>query len=302
MKHEVLNSIETLDIINDYWFIRTDGGKHFDTFFENDFIGIGWNEISVSDLSKTEIEVKNKIAKNRGLDLKITSDKTKATDIYHKILRLQSLKRNDVIIIPSENSRKLAFGLIDDDFIFEDIKGSHDCEYEKRRRVKWVVEPVSFDSLDDVFYKIRKSRHSISNINDYADHVDSVMYSIYKKKDASHFVVNVKSTGQINWLELANVLKDMHELMSKINSAFSLGENIEDSSIQISIQSPGLFNLRQKGIALVLLATTLGASSCVEVKGNLSDKEKIKLEQFEKDNQEKIKNINSKLRNMDVDL
>lgn len=300
---KITESIDILDASSNYWFVRTDGGQYFSSFFQHNFIGIGWNEITLADLKRPESEVKSKIARIYKKDLKIRSDRAKITDIYNKIIRFSKLRRNDVIVIPSENSEFLSFGIINDDALFEVGQAHFDCPYLKRRKVKWInEEPVSFSSVDDAFYKIRKSRHAISIIDEYADFVDSAMYNVYKKEDASHFVVNVRKSGEINWLELGQTLVEMHSLLSEINKTFELKEDIENSSIQIALQSPGLFNLRQKGIALILLATALGASSCSQVKSNLNDTDKHKLNQLERVNRNKIDSIKEKLDAMQVRL
>jgi restriction system protein len=302
MNSPALQGLELLKTNVSYWFIRTEGGQHFDSFYESDFIAIGWDEITLADLNKTDVEIKSKIARIFKLDSKIRADKTKITDIYNKVLRFSKLKKDDVVIIPSENSRQLAFGIVQDDGIYEKaFQDKDECQFLKRRKVQW-IELRDFEKLDDVFYKIRKSRHAISNVSDYAEHIDSEMYSVYKKDDTSHFVVRVSQTERVNWLDLATTLINMHDLMSEINDDFHLQEDVANSSITIAIQSPGLFNLAQKGVALVLLATMLGATSCSEVKGNLSVSERKKLEVIEAKRASELSKLRSKLDTMGVKL
>lgn len=303
MNEDILKSIDILSIECDYWFVRTDGGDYFNTFFENKFIGINWNEISFSDLNNPPVETKSKISQIYKLNESSRKGKSKATEIYNKLMRFKNLKKDDVIVIPSENSNHLAFGVIADNKAYEDLEESMNCPYIKRRKVKWMTaSPKPFSEVDNIFYKIRKSRHSISNVNEYADYIDSEMYNIYKKSDKSHFVINVNQQGAINWHELASVLLEMHELMSEVNKVFELNENVKDGSIQITLQSPGLFNLGQKGISLILLATALGASSCGKVKGNLSEEHKTKLEKFEKDNSQRLDTLQQRLDTLVVHL
>jgi restriction system protein len=303
MLNGILKSIEVLNPRSDYWFVRTDSGKYFNAFFDHSFVGIGWNVITLADLEKPESEVKSKIYRTKKLDQKVIQDKKKATDIYNKLTRFKHLRKDDVIVIPSENSNYLAFGLIDDEYIYEDNNENFDCPYVKRRKIKWISNaPKPFESVDDIFYKIRKSRHAISNINEYADHVDSAMYSVFKKEDKSHFVINVKKRDDINWPKLASTLMEMHDLVVEINNVFELKEEVNNGVIKIAIQSRGLFNLGHQGIALILLATALDATSCNDVKGNLNTEEKAKLEQFQQNNLHKLDSIKTKLSDMEVDL
>lgn len=303
MKEKIIEAIDVIEVRSDYWFIRTDGGQYFNTFFENGFIGIGWNDILLRDLRNPINEVKSKIARTNELDLTTKAGRSKTTDIYNKITRFNELRKNDVVVIPSENSSYICFGLIDDDALYEDAEESHNCPYVKRRRVKWLSsEPKAFELLDSIFYKIRKSRHAISNINEYADYIDSEMYGVYQKNDKSHFVINVNQTGEINWYKLATTLVEMHRLMSDINDYFELQEDVDDGSIQISLQSPGLFNLGHRGIALVLLATLLGASSCERVRGNLSPNENQRIDAFQEQNAPRLDSLKTDLEEMDVNL
>lgn len=45
---KLLNSIgvDVYDEDRNYWFIRTQGGLHYNEFYNNDFVGIEWDEIS----------------------------------------------------------------------------------------------------------------------------------------------------------------------------------------------------------------------------------------------------------------
>jgi|GEM_PF-4710568 hypothetical protein len=37
----------------EYWFVRTDSGTYYDTFKENNFIALGWNNITVRDIKES---------------------------------------------------------------------------------------------------------------------------------------------------------------------------------------------------------------------------------------------------------
>lgn len=303
MKQEILASIDVLPENAHYWFVRTDGGQYFDSYFKNKFIGIGWNEITLSDLEKPSDWVKEKIFRTQKLDPKKKKDKTRVSDIYNKLVRFKNLQKNDVVVIPSEGSAYLGFGIIADDVPYEEHSENFECPYKKRHKIQWIVDyPKRFDSVDDVFYKIRKSRHSISNVDLYASQIDSAMYSVYKKNDTGHFVVNVGSSEQINWLLLAEVLKDMYFLMEEINLAFGLNEQIDGGTIQIALQSPGFFNLGQKGFSIVLLAAILGSASCSSVEENLSNLQKKKFNDFGQKNREAINKTIDSLNQLQVRL
>lgn len=300
-KNIALNSIQEVSTVMDYWFVRTDSGDHFDTFLENSFIGIGWNEISLHDLKhQAEAEVKFKIARITGADPATKVGKQKNTDVYNKLVKFNNLQKGDIVVIPSEGSHLLAFGQIVDDKAYTEREGANGCEYKKRRKVKWLTSAISIDRLDPIFYKVRKARHSISNINHYDYYIDSILYDIYQKNNNSHFVIRVNTTDEINLLKLSEVLKGLHEIMSIVNNDFQLGENIDTGSIRINLQSPGLFNIKQAGISLLLAASLLGSSSCNM--NNQPQNTKNQLEQTYNQHKNAIDSVRNNMRDMDIDL
>src|SRR5438093_61418 len=114
------NGLQILPQGNDYWFVRTDGGKYFDTFLENSFIAIGCNPITLDDLNnKTSLAVKKKIARAENFDLDDRYQATEATKIYNKILHFRDLKKNDVIVMPSEGSASFSFGVVSTEKCYE---------------------------------------------------------------------------------------------------------------------------------------------------------------------------------------
>jgi len=137
----LLENVKNIESHRGYWFVRTDSGKNFETFVKNSFIGIGWNGITLEDLRDASLkaaEVKRKIAKRYNIDIDKSSGKGKTTAIYTKLLRFKEFKKGDLIIIPSSNSKLYAFGIIQDNSIYNDIDQTHNCSYYKRRKVEWL--------------------------------------------------------------------------------------------------------------------------------------------------------------------
>lgn len=296
-----LAGLEVLPQENDYWFMRTEGGKYFETFYQHGFIAIGWNEISLRELSNTPADVKSKIAAEFDLNLDDRYQKSGVTEIYNKMIRFRELRKFDIIVMPSYGSSEMAFGIVASDRTYEVDAGTQDCEYQKRRKVNW-VKRVDFSELDNVFYKIRRPQHAISNINDYMEYIDSVMYDVYQKDDYSHFIVRVKLEENINLKTLATVLQDMHDIMGLVNEAFGLHEDIDDSYIQIALQSPGFFNLKQRGVSLILLALVLGSQSCEQTAANLSRQDRTRVQTFKAQNQQQLDTLHQKLDTLNVHL
>lgn len=254
---ELVNEIQ---LTNDYWFVRTDSGAHFETFYKNSFVGINWNYVTVEDLKKRSVEdLKNRIIKREDLNPDDPYDKGKATAIYNKLLRFSELKKGDRIIIPSTGSEYLAFGVISDKAIYVDEKQSFQCEYYKRRKVKW-FRLEKFEDLDPTVYKIRMSRHAISSINEHAWFIDRIMDSVFTKEGNSHLVLDIQKKGNINLKHLNTMVTEIEKLMQKANDYFELGEDISESYIKLNLQSPGKIEIiLKKGFSLIILAAVIAS-------------------------------------------
>lgn len=131
---EILSQVDKVKSDSNYWFVRTDYGRYFNEFFENRYIAIGWDFLSLFELQNRDEEyVRAKIIKEEKIDNSI-GGKKKVSTIYNKIGTFLSLKKDDVVIIPSKNSDELAFGRIVDEHAFEDGNAK---EFRKRRKVEW---------------------------------------------------------------------------------------------------------------------------------------------------------------------
>lgn len=302
---DLVNHVNEMNIEKGYWFVRTDSGIYFDTFVKNNFIGIGWNQITIEDIThstKAGNEVKSKIAATENIDIELSKGKGKATSIFNKLMRFNSLKKGDLVIIPSRNSSRYAFGVIQDSNIFSDIDNSHNCEYYKRKSVKWLsVEHV--DKLDPIFYQIKITRHAISDIRKYANYIDNVTNSLYFKAGFGHFVLDIKTQKGINVITLIELVKSIQSLSEIINNTYDLNEDIDQNSIKLNLQSPGLIEFKLPiGKTLTILAAVLIMASCDNPDNvNISQPDKENLTELMDVHQETIEKIAVTLDELEVD-
>lgn len=261
--------IDKINTERGYWFVRTDSGDNFDAFYKNSFVGIGWNEITERDLELPAYDVKKKIARIYKINDETKRGKIQVTGIYNKIIKFRELKKNDVVVIPSRSSSRLAFGIVKDDKLHFDHKPVDGCDYIKRRSIKW-LKVVHISALDNIFYKIIPSRHSISSIKKYENYIDNVTNTLYEKEGYVHFVLNVRKEGDIDLQVLLSLMASIQTLSDKIENHFQLNES-DKLSIRLNIQSPGKIELKKKiGIAIVVLGMMF--ASCTGAGGNLDGK------------------------------
>ncbi len=300
------NLIDRISIIEPerkYFFVRTDSGLNFEEFYTKGFIGIGWNFITLSDLTKlSPIQIKSKIGKNLtdDIDLETSKGKSKATGIYTKLIRFKSLKKGDFIVIPSAGSSRLAFGVIQDHKIYIQNKNLGKCSYYKRRKVKW-LEVKNQSELDPIFYRIKTSRHSISDVSKYGDYIDFVTNTLYIKDDKAHFVFDIKTTDEINVTLLLNLMESIQTITSGLNEHFNLGENINDNTVRLNLQSPGKVTFKLGVKIAAVFAAILSLHTCAPNSVNLPDNEKAAILGIAPTYKNELDSLESTMKDLKID-
>lgn len=256
---EILSLVDNVKSDSNYWFVRTDYGRYFNEFVENRYIAIGWDFLSLFELQNRDEEyVRAKIIKEEKIDDSTFGGKIKVSTIYNKIGTFLSLKKDDVVIIPSKNSDKLAFGRIVDEHAFEDGSAK---EFRKRRKVEWFALKNMHD-LNPIFFKVKSNQHTISNITNYAPHIDRVMGVLFQKSDKTHYVLNIESTDDIKYDDLEILMRNIKTLIGCINDKFGFNDNLDEFYVKISLQSKGSLELIKTGKALIILAFIFSLTSC----------------------------------------
>lgn len=233
-----LSRVPIISKERDYWFVRTDGGQYFDTFYENNFIGIGWNEILLEDIVKKDpFEVHKKISKLYSYNSD-SSGKRAATSVYNKLIRFNNLQEGDVVVIPDAGSANWAFGTIQAQRPYIDNDRTGNCDFAKRRKILW-EKKEHFNLLDPIFNQIKRNQHSISSINNYASYIDIVTNSLYYKGDSGHLVLSFRTQDEINAKEFFEFGNAVIKVLEAIEKEYNFGEKIEETTLKLYLQSPG---------------------------------------------------------------
>lgn len=295
---QILDKVEEFSNERNYWFVRTDYGKHFDEYYNGGYIGIGWGYITLKDFKTLPAsEIKNLIAKKENLDPENSREKSKITAIYNKIERFSKLRKGDIIVVPSRKSKRLAFGEIIDESIFESINSEDEDLYTKRRKVKWIENKGIFE-LDPNLFRLRINQHSISEISSFAPYIDKIVGSLFKKNDKTHYVLTIEKQDDINFRTLSSLLENIEDILKDINKSLSFNENEEEFFVKMNLQSPGTIEIIKTGGSLAIMAYLLFLTSCGKSHNDISDKDLRPV--FEK-NEEKLHNTVSQLDTLEID-
>ena len=296
---ELVKKVSEISKDTQYWFVRTNDGEYFQYFVDGNYIGIGWNPITMEDLqTKSEFEVKGKIAIIENVNTGTTEGKRKVSDVYNKIVRFKDLRKGDIVIIPSRGSSRFAFGEVADAYVYIE-NNDKDCPFYKRRKINWITVENTH-RLDPMFYQVKNSRHTISNVDAYANYIDNVIRYLYIKDDNAHFILDFLSHDGVNIDSLIDLLTGIKDLMSELNVKFQLGEDIGQSEIRLNLQSPGSVEIKlPSGKTLILLAATLAISACGADEVNIEDK--AELEVLVQENPDSLQKIHNAFDSMQAD-
>lgn len=292
---EIIDRVDNVNSRSDYWFIRTDHGRLFDDFYEGGYVAIGWDYITQSDLRKQDFDkIRRNLAINENIDLSTTSGKGQATAIYNKLQNFINLKKDDIVIVPSRNSDRLAFGRIIDESSYDEVNAK---SFIKRRRVHW-LKIRQMQDLNPIFYQVKSNHHTISTVNGYSKFIDREIGNLFKKGENTHYVLNVLKEDDINFNELKSLIDNIDALLININSTLGFDENYDNFYVKINLQSKGSLELIKKGKSLAILAYLLFLSSC----GNLDNETDNNIRILIKENRELLEDTKADIDTLKVNI
>ncbi|MFB4164789.1 hypothetical protein ACE1TI_13405 [Alteribacillus sp. JSM 102045] len=237
---EIIKELPKVDSNINYWLVRTNGGEYYEEFVNENFIGIGWNKITRERI-KDNISIEDLVRENY-------KKESRPRYVETQILRfIEGIKKGDVVLVPSKNSRYLHCGyVISDDYYEADLPINDEsafeqlfeleeegiCPYRKRKWVKW-IKPLSKDQLDPKLYLLVYSHHTITSANDYKDLINRAMFDMYIQDEKCYATFQIERAENIEARSLVTFLNSLIEV-NKIKSGK------DDLEIKISVQSPGL--------------------------------------------------------------
>ncbi|MBT30742.1 MAG: hypothetical protein CMO01_13870 [Thalassobius sp.] len=292
---EIIQRIEEVNISSNYWFFRTDHGELFDDFYEGGYIAIGWDYITQNDLRNRDAEsIKSRIAAREEFDLDTNKGKGQATAAYNKLQHFINLEKEDIVIIPSRNSDKLAFGRILDEGMYDEVGAK---SFIKRRKIQWIKVREIHD-LNPIFYQVKSNQHTISSVNSYSKFIDREIGNLFKKGENTHYVLNIEKEADISFNELKSFIDNIDSLLININESLRFDENFDEFFVKVNLQSKGSLELIKKGKSLAVLAYLLFLSSC----GSLDNERDDKIRNIIQENRKLLENTKSDIDSLRVNI
>lgn len=267
----ILEDIQIIPNSKKYWLIRTQSGILFDTFLENDFVGLDHREVSLRNLAGLrKIFTDN----NKFLDgirdvvndyytdkqrNEINIQSRRISLIANQIYKFyQNVKKGDVVIIPSYSSAKVAFGIIKENNIAEfsesEIRKFDYTTQFLNKRVDWIAD-FNRTSLDSNIFKMFTSHQAINNVSKYADVIERSLKDFFILDNEAHLIINVQKNDDIKAKDLFGLGYSFLEIFDSISKELGiLDVSSDDLEVKVNVNSPGTIDLKSRIKKTTLLA------------------------------------------------
>lgn len=232
-----LNFFEFVPESRKYWFLRTQGGAFYDEFASKGYVAIGWTKIEDPKrlLSMKRADAISSISE-------LYPNEKRPGKIYNQLNRFyKNMRVDDVVMIPSDSSSKIRFGIIKSEPYTISKDQIDNCPHLMRRTVEW-VKTVDRDRLDPQLYRMTRPQNTISDASEYAPYIDRTIGSLFVKGNKAHMVIPIKTKEDISAVDLYDFMDLIFKTIPIVNEADILETKYsrEDLDIKLNLQSPGL--------------------------------------------------------------
>lgn len=246
-----IEDVRIVDADRNYWFIRTYGGETYKDFLENNYVGIGLNNVpyqliqNAGNRKDTDaiMQLKNFIEKNTEYDGGV------ATRWANQLINFQhQVKRGDLVIIPEKNSNFYNIGVVESDVYVTDDNRTfyHNDKYEKfpdkRRNVTW-KRYLTKEQIKRDLKGISSSHQALIKVNKYADSLEAYISNIYIKENKAYLTLRVGQEEDINAFAFRNFLNGLTYFYEEFCKEKGYKNN-EELYIKIKVQSKGKLALK----------------------------------------------------------
>lgn len=160
-----------------YWIMHMGQSNKFaQTGYENNFIGVGWNELN-KDLTDFQNLNRKDFADNINPAIKKAyKDKSASVrgSIIGQLFRFSNLMRiGDVVLVPYAQEGKVYTGVVDSDYFYLP-EPDKVCRFRHRRKVAW-GDATNVSDISNGLRKILGYRQTILNASKYSQEIDGLL-------------------------------------------------------------------------------------------------------------------------------
>lgn len=280
-------SILEFDKNLNFWIVRAEGGKYFDDFLDDQYIGIRYNHVTINDINSiskdkdlVSVEDIKEIYRRAYSDSNILDKSQKQKLTVHSMqtfLFAFEMKIGDVVLVPSKDSKEFALGVINStpydekiNYIEERIKNASPnglnfkpSNYIKRRHVHWISKLKKQELPSDISW-VLSTHYAIINATSHKKQLMPLVSPIFKYDDKYYCRVFSEKGGELT-------LNDWSKITSEIS------EDIKNNiTMDAEIHSPGFLDFVSSNWNYISnFLCTLGLASIAKAfigKKNLKEK------------------------------
>lgn len=245
-----------------YWLIRTQGGSYYESFRENNFIAINYDEIKLSEIAKIKKNAKDEIEAITGI-----KDMVGRTykDLQNGLIASQlhkfvyEVKKDDVVIILGYSSGEVSFGTVKQTPLLEVSQRelvATGCPYEKRKGIRW-KQSQSRISLDPYLYKMLQAHQVINDISHYGDIIERTLGNFYVKNGEGNLILDVLTPSKINARDLFSTGHFLLEYSQDFFNAYGIALDVNEVQVKINVNSKGKIHFKAPNASTVWLIALL---------------------------------------------
>ena len=293
-----------------YWMVRTNAGAYFDLFVKNDYVALSRNDIPYKLLYDAKQQYRDKaniVIKKVKETIKESSTINKSgyderslslavSQVYKFVYEVQ---KNDIVIIPSENSDEICIGVFTEDHLADSRQTNENFVYI--RKVRWVKQ-LEKRNFDPFFYKLFTSHHAICDVSPYQEYIERCIRSQFIINDESHYVIALTSE-KIKARYLFKFGDLMLELFEDYIKSETLAFDINSIDISINLNSPGRIDFKSNvkiGALLMLFIPTI-LTGCTTAEGHQENAEIYNsISNFRNSHSERINELDSLINSLQV--
>lgn len=282
--NEVITNLPMVPSSQNFWLNRTNDGAYYENFVLNNFVGLEFNDVSLSELDK----IKNQTRLNNGrykydrardlildkLNIKYAKKLREApkqhkgkikSEITRKANQISNfvfgIKPGDFIVIPSHESKIIRIGRA------LKYKPEEHEGFLLTQPVEWIHYEYKND-LEPLFFKLFFTQLAFANINKYRSIILRTIYDFYIDNDEACVVLNIKQKNSLSAFDEASLSFYLLQLLDGFIKEYSIDLDINDIKTVVNLNSPGKRSYFGK-ISIVLL---LGVITIAIVGGGVKSK------------------------------
>ena len=232
------------DRIN-FWLVRADGGKYFDDFVNNDYIGIKYNRVTIKDL--------NKIRKESIVSLDTVRDLMFKEYIKEKNISVNNLgtRARRQLTLHAKQTELFAFEMKVGDLVITPAKKSYNnkdivyacSDYRKRRKIQW-LSIIDRRDLPKELAWIMNAHQAIAElvVRDKSK-LFNLVSPIYKYNDQYYLRIYIGRGSNLS-------IYDWNKLISSLPN-----DQLKDIDLRANVNSPGYFTFltsNMNGVEVIL--------------------------------------------------